>query len=118
MMATGRRITAAALLLGLLLGGRLSADEVEDRAAEVITGLGGKVYPKQKARGSPIIRVDLGPEAVKGGALQELKNFPHLQTLRLYNSGITDAGLKDLKGLRRLVNLDLTVTRVSDPGMA
>jgi hypothetical protein len=39
-----------------------------------------------------------------------------LQSLRLNNTRITDAGLKELAGLKQLQELDLDNTRVTDKG--
>jgi hypothetical protein len=49
--------------------------------------------------------------------LKELKGLKTLETLNVANSAVTDAGLKELKGLRELQMLSLGGTRVMDAGL-
>ena len=49
--------------------------------------------------------------------LKELAGLKSLQTLNLYGTQVTDAGLKELAGLKSLQTLDLPVTQVTDAGL-
>ncbi len=49
--------------------------------------------------------------------LKELAGLKSLQTLDLRNTQVTDAGLKELAGLKSLQKLDLDSTQVTDAGL-
>jgi len=49
--------------------------------------------------------------------LERFKNFPHLVSLKLNGTAITDDGLAHLATLRRLRNLNLSNTAVTDVGV-
>ena len=43
--------------------------------------------------------------------------FPNLRILQLDNTSVTDAGLKSVAGLTRLVDLRLSHTQITDAGL-
>ena len=49
--------------------------------------------------------------------LKDLKELGQLKDLDLSKTQVTDAGLKGLKGLKQLRSLDLSNTRVTDAGV-
>ncbi|HEV3080227.1 MAG TPA: hypothetical protein VGY66_10625 [Gemmataceae bacterium] len=49
--------------------------------------------------------------------LKELAGLKNLQTLELAGTAVTDTGLKELAGLKSLQRLNLTYTRVTDKGL-
>jgi Leucine-rich repeat (LRR) protein len=54
---------------------------------------------------------------VTNAGLKELAGLKSLQTLNLSNTKVTDVGLKDLAGLKSLHSLDLGRTQVTDKGL-
>lgn len=57
-------------------------------------------------------------EAVDDAWVERLAGLPHLKTLDLSATAITDESLKVVGSLRTLQRLNLTLTRVTDPGLA
>ena len=49
--------------------------------------------------------------------MSKVAGFPHLTTLYLVNTGVTDAGVRELAALTNLTTLDLTGTKVTDAGV-
>lgn len=49
--------------------------------------------------------------------LQRVQYLTHLDTLKLPGATITDAGVKNLRNLRRLITLDLSGTPIDDEGL-
>ena len=83
------------LLAGLLLASPLLyADEAEKKAAATVEKLGGKVERDDKDPAHPVMSVDLN------------------------GTKVTDAGLKELAGLKNLHHLDLRETSVTHAGVA
>lgn len=64
-----------------------------------------------------ILRLDLGETAVTDAGLAHLKDFEHLQTLKLDRTQISDAGMPHLGALPELRSLTLFSTSVSDAGL-
>jgi internalin A len=54
---------------------------------------------------------------VTDAGLKELKEFTNLQYLFLSGAGVTDAGLKELRDFKSLHTLDLSSTAVTDVGL-
>ena len=54
---------------------------------------------------------------VTDAGLKEIAGLKQLTALELYDTQITDAGLKDLAGLTNLVELSLWSTKISDAGL-
>ena len=96
MKASHWSLPGAALLLALVpwMTGCGRADEAEDKAVKAIQKLHGSITRDEKAKGKPIVSVEmLGPN-------------------------VTDAGLKELTGLKQLRKLDLISTKVTGKGKA
>src|SRR5437868_6633691 len=111
-----QRWRAGGVVLGLLLladPGR--ADEAT--AIEAIKKLGGRVEVDAKRPGQPVVGVDLDNTKVTDAGLKELKEVKSLQTLYLSVTAVTDAGLKELKELKNLQTLYLNGTKVTDRGL-
>ena len=87
-----------ALAFALLLAGRLSAGDDDTKAEKSINSIGGKVVRDDKATGKPVIVVDLTNTKVTDAGLKELAGLKSLQTLRLSGTaGVTDAGVAELQ---------------------
>ena len=72
--------------------------------------------PKLPDPGTPF-GLDLSLTGVTDAVLKELAGLKGLQTLDLSGTWVTDAGLKDLAGLKGLQTLHLGSTRVTDAGL-
>jgi len=106
MKATPRAIGAVLTLLVLARSG-LRADEAVDRAVRAVVERGGRVTRDEKAKGKPVIGVELSFTEVTNAGLKELAT---LQTLDFPQTKVTDAGLKELTGLKTLQALTLSRT--------
>src|SRR5690349_20563428 len=80
---------------------------VEDESATVkaVEALGGRVTLDASRPGKPVVAVDLRNTRVTDAGLKELKGLHSLQMLNLFDTPVTDAGLKELKGLQSLQEL-------------
>jgi len=67
--------------------------------------------------GTPDWRLDLNGTAVTDAGLKELRELKNLQNLNLDNTKITDAGIKELKGLTGLQELEVLGTQVTEAGV-
>jgi internalin A len=112
-------LTGAALLLALAPITTISvrADEAEDRAVKAIQKLGGRITRDMKAKGKPIVGVNLDRTEVTDAGLKHLAGLKRLQNLKLYGTKVTDAGLKELAGLKQLKHLSLYKSEVTDAGL-
>ena len=61
--------------------------------------------------------LSLGHTKVTDAGLKELAGLKSLQSLYLYSTDVTDAGLKELAGLKSLQSLLLGSTKVTDAGL-
>ncbi len=61
--------------------------------------------------------LSLGNTKVTDAGLKELKGLKNLTTLELMWTPVTDVGLKELKDLKNLESLSLSITQVTDAGM-
>ncbi len=95
--------------------GGASKDE-QDAAVKAIEKLGGKVVRDAKVPGMPVVEVDLGAFDVNDDDLVVLKPLKHLRKLAL-GSGINGGGLKEIKDLKNLQELNLTFTAVGDDAL-
>jgi len=64
-----------------------------------------------------VIEMDLTAKPVGNGDLAAIGRHLHLQTLWLTKTGVTDAGLVDLRSLRQLRVLGLARTGITDAGL-
>src|SRR5688572_21817400 len=88
--------TASSVLLGSPAPAR--ADDAEDKAVAFVKKIGGVARRDDKLPGKPVVRVDiLNPEMADAG-LRELAPLKSLAALHLSQTGVTDAGLKELAG--------------------
>ena len=110
---------AAALLLVPGASASAQGDNAEqERAIARIEKLGGKFELDEKRPGKPVIKVDLYRTKVTDADLEILKAFTQVRSLNLRSlGGVTDAGMKHLKGLTALEHLDLAHTTVGDAGL-
>ena len=111
-----RTILVAAVILLACLSGAVRADEAS--AVKAIEKLGGKVTRDDKLPGKPVIGVHLHEIGVTDAALKELKDLKQLTWLSLTVTQVTDAGLKELANLKQLTSLNLIHTKVTDDGVA
>ena len=111
-----RTMLIGAVMLLACLSGAARADEAS--AVKAVEKLGGKVTRDDKLPGKPVIGVNLAGTGVTDAGLKELKDLKQLTTLYLNMTGVTDAGLKELKDLKQLTSLILTATKVTDDGVA
>ena len=108
--------TVGGVLLGLLvlaLAGR--ADEAA--AVKAIKKLGGGVEVDTKQPGKPVVAVVLYNTRVTDVGLKELTGLKHLRALNLNDTTVTDVGLKEVKELKSLQLLDLGHTKITDAGL-
>src|SRR5436190_19869988 len=115
-MVRQRWAVRGGVVLGLLV---LTAAGQADEAAAVkaVEVLGGKVTVHDRQSGKPVVGVNVRATDLTDAGLKELKGFKRLQTLDLSQTKVTDAGLKELKGFKRLRTLILIQTQVTDAGL-
>ena len=83
----------------LVLGaGGLRGDEAEDKAAEVLKKLKGRVSREAKGE-KHVTAVNLGSTKVTDADLQAVAAFKQLKVLDLNFTQVSDAGMKHLAGL-------------------
>jgi hypothetical protein len=119
MKTTHWTLTVAAILLALPSWTTICvrADEAEGKAVNAIQKLGGRITRDMKATDNPIVSVDLGKTKVTDAGLKDLAGLKQLQWLNLTKTQVTDAGLKHLAGLKQLRELDLRNIKVTDAGL-
>jgi hypothetical protein len=102
-----------------------NASEITINAQEQAASRGGDMgnspFRARSASRKPVIEVNLAFAHVTDASLKELKerlkDLKQLTSLALYNSQVTDAGLKELKHLKQLTTLYLNNTPVTDAGL-
>src|SRR5437899_2450557 len=92
------------------LSGAARADEAT--AVKAVENLGGKVTRDDKRPGKPVIGVNLNSTGVTDAGLKELKDLKQLTSLDLTGTGVTGAGLKELADLKQFTSLSLAGTKV------
>lgn len=100
-------------LVGSVVGGPGTpgeSDNGREAAIEALEKLGGRV---RKA----VISVYLEGAGVRDGSLAHLKEFPDLRVLRLFRTGVTDAGLAHVESSTNLSTFDFT-GELGDAGLA
>jgi Leucine-rich repeat (LRR) protein len=110
-----RRTTTFIVLLvnGLPPINRVHATDKLDKAIERIQSLGGQIKRDEKLPGRPLTEITLRGNAFDGN-VPELRFFTNLTKLDLGDTDITDAGLKEVSGLKNLKVLYLRGTKISD----
>jgi Leucine-rich repeat (LRR) protein len=89
----------------------------EKKAIAAIEKLGGKVTYDPNRPGKPAIGVSFAGTKVTDAGLKELPGLRNLTTLSLGDTKVTDEGLKNLAGLKDLSELDLSLTQTTDKGL-
>ncbi len=114
-MARQRWIALASVLAAMLALGTVGqADEI----AKELLGRRLNVTVDADQPGRPIVGIDLSHCRIQDHELAALKQLPGLRQLNLsWNQFLTDAGLKELRELKRLQTLDLSATRITDAGL-
>jgi hypothetical protein len=91
------------------------ATKEEERAITAIKKLDGSVKRDAKLPGNPVVEVDLFCKKTTDADLAHLKAFPQLRKLNLMgnckdsgNNHLTDAGLKHLRDLHKLEELNVS----------
>lgn len=64
-----------------------------------------------------IVQLDLGRTVITDAAMKSIGQLPRLVTLDLRQTKITDAGLESLTGLKKLQSINLYGTEISDAGV-
>ncbi len=95
----------------------VSNGEPEQRALRAIKALKGSVTRNEKAPDRPVIVVDLSFTGLTDAGLKDLAGLKQLQKLVLSGTSVTDAGMQELAGLKQLQKLELLNTEVTDAGL-
>jgi hypothetical protein len=114
-----RKLACGAVLV-LALSWVARGGDAEDKAARWVEGVGGKVTRDDSRPGKPVVKVALAAnKKVTDDDLRHLKAFKSLKDLSLFFDGqITDAGMTHVKELKTLAKLTLNNTGVTDTGVA
>jgi hypothetical protein len=89
----------------------------EERAVQAVQRLHGKIVRAGPEPGKPVVAVDLSNTGVTDAGLKELAGLKQLRTLSLRGTQVTNTGLKELAGLQQLQELDLTDSQVTGAGL-
>ncbi|MBC8001512.1 MAG: serine hydrolase, partial [Opitutaceae bacterium] len=118
-----RRLFVSLSLLATIgvQGQQASAQEAargpEDRLVKRVEELGGRIARDPKFPDGPVVEIDLSGTKVTDGDLRLLSNLAELRTLNLHRTGISDAGIEHLGGLKHLTTLTLGDTRITNAGL-
>ncbi len=109
-----RRLMSA--MLGVvLLSGTGWGDEA---AVKWVKKLGGKIKRDDAQPGKPVVKVFLNSTEVEDADLKNLKDLKHLVSLDLFCCYyLTEAAMKELKGLKQLKELSLRETGMTGNGL-
>jgi hypothetical protein len=101
-------------------GGKIAKQlDDQDNAVAAVKQLGGTVERAGDQSKGPVVLVDLRGKNLTDADLAVLKHLPQLQQLYVGNTGITDVGLVNVKGLADLVVLELSGNiGITDAGLA
>src|SRR5687767_1721662 len=92
----------AGVVVALALEVSARGDEAEERAVAAIEKMGGRVTRDKTAPGLPVIHVDLSSGSVTEAGLKEVAGLKQLKRLNLRGTGVTAGGLKELAGHKQL----------------
>src|SRR4051812_43825440 len=104
------------VVLGLLLLA-VAGQADESAAVKAVEKLGGKVTVDETQPGKPVVKVSLRGTKVTDAGLKDLKELTSLQELNISGTQVTDVGLKELKVLKSLQTLLLGGTKITDAGL-
>jgi hypothetical protein len=109
------------MLLVLLVPGEAArADEGEDiavKAIEKFPRMSPRIIRDGKLEGKPIVSVDLGFTKMTDDGLKELAGLKRLRILFLHRTLVTDGGLKEVARFAYLEKLYLGATKVTGAGL-
>src|SRR5262245_45719606 len=113
------RYSNCAIVLALALNTVSStrADEAEDRAAQAVEKLGGRLTRDESKVGKPVSSVDLYGTDVTEDALKELAPLTKLTRLNLSHTTTSDAATVHLASLKNLTALNLNFSKVTSAGL-
>src|SRR5690348_12286576 len=84
----------------LLACGAARADDAEDKALKLVEKLGSKVIRFETKEGKQVVQVDLRFTKVNDADLEELAALTSLTTLNLWETDVSDVGVKELSALK------------------
>ena len=112
-------MVACALTTSSIFCGLAAEPQTEqDKAVVEFKELGGFVKVDEKDPSRPVISVRLQNTGVTDAGLKYLEGLTQLRDLDLGGTKVTDTGLQHLKGLPQLRQLRLFATKVTDAGTA
>jgi thiol-disulfide isomerase/thioredoxin len=88
-----------------------------ERVVLRVEAMGGTIAHDKNLPGNPVVEVDLSGSTVTDDDLRLVGNLAELRTLNLHRTGISDAGVEHLKGLRHLTTLTIGNTRITNAGL-
>jgi thiol-disulfide isomerase/thioredoxin len=100
---------------GSLLAG--SARKQDDRLVRRVEELGGTIARDTKLPGTPVVGVDLSGSKVTDDDLRLVSYLADLRALHLHRTGVSDAGVEHLSGLKHLTTLTIGDTRITNAGL-
>jgi hypothetical protein len=86
----------------------------EERSVQVVERFHGKIVRDRTEPGNLVVAVDLSNTGLTDAGLKELTALKHLRTLDLTDSQVTYAGLKELAGLKQLQTLSIGTRQISE----
>ena len=87
-------MTLGALVVALLRIEQMRAGEDDAKAEKAIKAMGGRLERDRNAKGKPIIEVVLNGDKVTDAGMKELSGLKKLKVLFLGSTKVTDAGLE------------------------
>jgi hypothetical protein len=106
------------VLLSISFAGSTYADEERAIAAIRKVAPNTRIEKDQKRPDKPVVKVILGSPRIKNADLKNLAAFKQLRDLSLWQTGVTNEGLKCLAELDSLQRLELHICNgISDDGM-
>ena len=104
-----RNALAAMIVFTFLI---VAAHADENDAIKILEKAGSKIYRDDKKDGKPIVAVEMWGPSFSSELLVQMKEFKHLERLRLAGPWVNEKGLKELHGIKTL-----KVLRVRGPGV-
>ncbi|MCE9567515.1 MAG: hypothetical protein K8U57_36410 [Planctomycetes bacterium] len=92
-------------------------EATEEDAVKFVEKLGGTVKRDDTKPGKPVVKVELWESELTDAGLKELAPLTQLTSLSIGGTKITDAGLKELAHFSDLTTLSLRETAVTDVGL-